>query len=111
MIRHVYTVLLAAMVALLVGTWHGHHAATIRVVDMRRALAEPAARLARSTLSADRQGQFMTRFTKALPHVMEAYAKAHACTLISAPVIAHDNELDITSLMVEQTIQRINHAR
>ena len=111
MTRHVYAVLLAAMAALLVCAWHSNHAPTIRVVDMRRVLAEPAARLARSTLSADAQGQFMMRFTKALPHVMEAYANAHACAIISAPVLAHHNELDITSLMVEQTMQRINHAR
>ena len=108
MTRHVYTVLLAA---LWVCTWHSNHAPTIRVVDMRRVLAEPAERLARSTLSVDAQGQFMTRFTKALPHVMEAYANAYACAIISAPVLAHHNELDITSLMVEQTIQRMNHAR
>ena len=111
MTSHVYTVLLAAMAALLVCTWHGHHAPTIRVVDMRRALAEPAARLARSTLTADMQGQFMTRFTKELPQVMQTYAQSHTCTIISASVLAHHNKLDITSLMVEQTIQRINHAR
>ena len=83
----------------------------IVVVDLTRAIQEPAARLAHSKLSEVEQGKIIERFTKLLPEVIDAYAASNNCTVIGAHVFASKNQLDITPLMIEQTIQRLKHER
>ena len=83
----------------------------IVVVDLTRAIQEPAARLAHSKLSEAEQGKIIERFTRLFPEVIEAYAKARGCTVVSTHVLASNNSLDITPLMIEQTIQRLKHER
>ena len=81
------------------------------VIDMARAIEEPASCLAHSTLSESAQQKLMARFTKRLPDVIDAYGKSHGVTIVSARVLSTHNNVDITALMIEQTIQRLKHER
>ena len=81
------------------------------VVDMTRAIQEPAARIAHSKLSKASQGSLMARYTRLLPEVIEAYGASHRITVISAHVLSNHNTLDITPEIIEKTIQRLKHER
>lgn len=79
------------------------------VIDMTRVIQIPAAQLARSTLSPAAQGQLMTRFTKRLPEVIQAYSVSHHVTIISAQVLAQHNRLDITRDIIKETHLRLKN--
>ena len=80
------------------------------VVDMTRVIQEPALRLAHSKLSASAQNVLITRYTKLLPKVIEDYSALHQVTVISAKVLSSKNTLDITPVIINETIQRLKHA-
>lgn len=79
------------------------------VVDMRRVVQMPAASLARSKLSSARQNELMSRYTALLPRVIQAYSKTHRATIVSAQVLASQNDLDITDAIIAETIRRLKH--
>lgn len=106
-----WVVFFSVGVLLLVATFLITSRPKIVVVDLARAIQEPALRLAHSKLSGDEQGKLIARFTKLLPEVIEAYAASHSCTVVGAHVLASPNHLDITPLMIKETIQRLKHER
>ena len=79
------------------------------VIDMTRVIQIPAAKLAHSTLSAKAQGQFMTRFTKRLPAVIQDYSTSHNVTIINAQVLAQHNNIDITTEIIKETYLRLKN--
>lgn len=81
------------------------------VIDMKRAIHEPAEKLAHSKLSSLEQEKLIARYTKCLPDVIHVYAASHHVTVLSAAVLESNNQLDITNLMIQQTIQRLKHER
>lgn len=79
------------------------------VVDMTRAIEVPAAHLARSKLDEAQQHKLMERFTKRLPLVIKAYAVKHRVTIVSARVLAHENALDVTHQIIQETLSELKH--
>lgn len=79
------------------------------VVDMTRAIQKPSVMLARTKLTSDAQLKIMERFSKVLPNVIKEYGQTHRVTIISAPVLASLNTLDVTDEVVDLTITRMKH--
>ena len=80
------------------------------VIDMTRAIQEPARRLSHSKLTEARQVKIMQRYAILLPDVIKSYGQNHQLTIISATVLAgKNNRLDITHDIIEQTIIRLKH--
>ncbi len=99
------------MVGLLIAVailWTGNRPKMV-VVDMTSAIEVPALRLAHSKLNEAQQHKFMERFTKRLPLVIKAYAIKHHVTIVSARVLAHENALDVTSQIIQETLSELKH--
>ena len=86
-----------------------HPQSSLVVLDMQRAIQEPAERLAHSTLSETMQQKAIKRYTDVLPEVIRKYATAHHATIISAQVLSSHNHTDITQAIILQTLSRIKH--
>lgn len=80
------------------------------VIDMKRAIETPSASLSRSKLTKEEQERVMKLFATYLPQVIEDYGKAHHLMIVSAPVLVSQKGMDITDLMINDTILRLKHA-
>ena len=80
------------------------------VIDMARAIQEPASRLSHSKLTASRQVKIMQRYAVLLPQVIASYGASHHLTIISATVLASQSKgFDITHDIINETIARLKH--
>jgi hypothetical protein len=79
------------------------------VVDVTRAIQMPATRLSHSKLSPEAQSKIMQEFSNMLPKVIQDYSKAHGVMVISAPILAGHNEVDITTHIATATLERMKH--
>ncbi|WP_158615182.1 TrbI F-type domain-containing protein [Legionella septentrionalis] len=81
---------------------------TLVVIDMKRALHQPAFQLSRTQLSPNKQAEMLKQYSNSLPEVISAYGKSHNVTVIAAPVIVSHIE-DITDVIIGQTFERLKH--
>ena len=80
------------------------------VIDMARAIQEPASRLSHSKLTPSRQTKIMQRYAVLLPKVIASYGASHHVTVISATVLASQSKgFDITPDIINETIARLKH--
>lgn len=79
----------------------------IAVIDMKRVIEIPSERLSRSKLTKDEQERVMKLFATHLPKVIKDYGKAHHLLIVSAPILVSQKNLDITNLMIHETVTRI----
>lgn len=80
------------------------------VIDMTRAIQEPANRLSHSKLSKSRQEKIMQRYAVLLPKVIKDYGQSNNKTVFSATVLSGQNKgLDITNEIINKTLMRLKH--
>ncbi len=65
--------------------------------------------LAHSRLSQKAQLKIMTQYSALLPEIIKAYGQDHQVTVVSATVLASYSTVDITNVVVAQTIARMKH--
>lgn len=76
------------------------------VIDMKRAVNEPALMLSRSQLPPEAQTQLLQAFSKALPEVLVQYGTSHHLTVIASSVVV-SGSADITDVVIQETFKRI----
>ena len=81
------------------------------VVDMKRAIEQPALFLSRSTMPEAEQEVLMQRYSSVLPEVIKAYGESHHVMIVAAPIIVSQRDIDITNQMIEQTLERLKQQR
>lgn len=90
--------------------YRSFHQPTFVVVDLTRAIQEPAHRLSLSQLSKSKQATLMQRYAAMLPKVIQSYGASHHVTVIGATVLVSQyQDMDITSVVMNQTFRRITH--
>ena len=77
------------------------------VVDMVRAIQVPSAMLARSSMNETAQAKVIARFSLLLPQVIKAYGEAHHVTVLGAHVLVSQGVVDITNIIIQQTLTRL----
>ena len=83
---------------------------TFVVVDLKRAIQEPAHRLSHSQLSKSKQAMLMQRYAAMLPKVIQSYGASHHVTVIGASILVSQHQgMDITSVVMNQTFKSIKH--
>ncbi|STX84876.1 putative TrbI protein [Legionella donaldsonii] len=94
--------------AVLIGSFKACKKPTLYVIDMQRALHQPALLLSRSPLSETEQKALLSAFAKRLPDVIADYCKAHKVTLIAAPVLGNSGENELTDYFIEKTLNEVS---
>ena len=84
-------------------------ASSLYVVDMKRLIEEPATLLSKSKLSPQRQAETLKAYAETLPQVMESYSQKKKGVIIAAPIVASHASMDITNLIMRQTLQGVYH--
>lgn len=77
------------------------------VIDMKRAIEQPALLLTHSKLSEAEQSALMQRYSRLLPKVIQSYGQSQHVLVLSSPVIVSQKNLDITDRMIEATLSRL----
>ncbi|HHF7349655.1 TPA: type-F conjugative transfer system protein TrbI [Legionella feeleii] len=95
-------------IAVLIGSFKAFNKSTLYVIDMQRALHQPALLLSRSPLSEAEQKALLSAFAKRLPDVIADYCKAHKVTLIAAPVLGNSGENELTDYFIEKTLNEVS---
>ena len=95
-------------IAVLIGSFEVFKKPTLYVIDMQRALHQPALLLSRSPLSEAEQKALLSAFAKRLPEVIADYCRAHKVTLIAAPVLGNSGENELTDYFIEKTLNEVS---
>ena len=79
------------------------------IVNLHKALEQPAHLLIKSQYSKTQQKEILKRFSRHLLPVIQRYAKDHQQTVIDAKTLADDGQIDITDEIVKLTLEAIKH--
>lgn len=100
----------ALIVAAWIGYALGHKTSSIVVMDLKRAILQPTRLLSQSKINESQQKDILQRYAQRLPNVIAEYGKQHHVTILSSPVLVDGGGVDITSIIMKQTLERVNHA-
>ncbi len=85
----------------------GQRSPQMVVIDMKRAINQPAVLLSKTASPANRQGALLSRYSALLPEAIKAYGKAHRVTVVAAPVLVSQGQVDITNIIIAETLVRL----
>lgn len=81
------------------------------VMDMKRAIEQPALMLSHSKMPENEQVVLMQRYSRLLPEVIKGYGATHHVTVVAAPIMTTYGDTDITNKMIELTLTRLKSER
>lgn len=99
------------VVLVLLLLWFGllRDKSVLLVIDMQRAIHQPAILLAKTNISEKSQQQILKRYAHFLPEVIQSYGNTHHVTIVAGSIAASGNQADITNVIISQTLERVKH--